>query len=58
MEYPSNIILPKSMIPFSLACSDEANSHIISYPMERLMWQEVEDQLWPIDSKELRPSIQ
>lgn len=58
-DIPSDIILLKSVIPpFSLAHSDEASSHVISCPMERLMWQETEDHLWPIASKELRPSIQ
>lgn len=42
----------------SLAHIDEVSFHIMSWSMERPMWQGRERILWAIASGELRPSVQ
>lgn len=50
-EIMTSALLPRSL-PFSSVCSDEANCHVVS----SLMWQEIEEDLWPTTRDELSPA--
>lgn len=50
-EIVTSALLP-CFLPFSAVCSDEASYHVLSY----VMWEEIEEDLWPTTRDELSPA--